>query len=171
MASDPVPQILSEPEILRDHLVEMLGSKSDLAGAVILSRKTADLTNQIRRSIDKDGLLVLVIIPSMKIRGNQSAHVTLDPVSVRFRVVENPPINRKRTGKSALYVATRIAAAIQLHKLPFAWSGILVPEDNDNMRELAILTGDPAQDEDVDYDGWEIFYRTKITIAPRQTTN
>lgn len=161
-------ELASEPEILRDHLVELLAGKSDFDGAKILSRKVADLQNQIATSLGKEGLLILVMIPSLKPKMAQSATILIDPAEIIVRVVENPLINRRKTGKTALQIACRVSAALQLHCPPFPWCGEITVTE---LRELNVISGNPEQDEEDDYSGWDVLARTRLSINPRSTTN
>lgn len=159
-------EFLSEPELLRDYLVGHIEGKSDCAAARVLSRKIANLARQIEVSLAKEGLLILVILPSLKPKAHQSATLFIDPVSIIIRVTENVLLNK--TGRSALYIATRVAAILQLHKPPFPWCGEITVTD---IRELNIISAKPEEDEDDDYTGWDVIAQTKLSLQPRSTTN
>jgi hypothetical protein len=161
-------ELLSEPEQLRDYLVELLEGKSDLDGARKLSRKVADLQNEILRSLDKESLSIIVLIPSLKPKPHQSGTLFCDPANITVRVIENVLLNKNKSGKSALYAATRVGAALQLHKPPFAWCGEITVTD---LRELNIIPANPDQDDEDDYSAWDVLATTKLTITPRSTTN
>jgi hypothetical protein len=159
-------EFASEPEQLRDHLAELLTGKSDLFGAKILSRKVANLQNQIEISLAKEGLLILVLIPSLKPKAHQSATLLCDPANITVRVVENVLLNK--TGRSAFYIATRVAALLQLHTPPFTWCGEITVSE---LRELNIISAKPEEDEEDDYSAWDVLARTRLSIHPRSTTN
>lgn len=159
-------ELLSEPEIVRDYLVELLEGKGDLAGAKILSRRVANLQAEIETSLERDGLLALVLIPTLKPAKYQSGTLLCDPANIVVRVTENPTFNK--SGKSALYLATRVAAALQLHKPPFPFCGEIIVDD---LRELNILTADPEKEDENEYAGWDVLAHTRLSIAPRATTN
>jgi hypothetical protein len=157
-------EVLSEPEQLRDWLVSTLTTNADFQGVKVLSRKVANIQNEIAVNLGKDAALVLVLIPSAMPTGINSTAVVLDPVRIIFRCVTG--ISNK-TGKSAFYLATRVAKAMQMKRPPFDWvNGPLRPEEP-GMRELNIVPADPAKDEDNTFAGWDVFYATKLTIAPR----
>jgi hypothetical protein len=162
MASD----LLSEPEQLRDYLVELLQGKSDLTGAKILSRKVANLQNQIEIALGKEALLILVLIPSLKPKRHQSGTLFIDPANIIIRITENVLLNK--TGLSALYTATRVAAALQLHQPRFPWCGEITVTD---LRELNIISAKPEDEEQDDYAAWDVIAQTKLSILPRSSTN
>lgn len=156
--------IISEPELLRDHLVEYLGTKDDLSAARILSRKVADLRNEITRTLARDGLLVLVMVSDSDARGDQSARVVLDPVHIIIRVTENVLLNK--TGVSAHYVATRIVAELTQYKPPYPWAALLIPQ-RPTLRELNIISSLEDDDDSDEYAGWDVRFTTKIALPPR----
>lgn len=161
---------LSEPELLRDYYADYLSGISDLASAKVLSRKVANLQNEIERSLAKEGLCVLVTVLTAQATGDQSSRVVLDPTNFVFRVTENVLFNRQNGGPSALYIATRIAALLTHHKPPFPWAGLLIP-GKPTIRELNILTNLEEEEDSDDYSGFDVFFTTKVAIQPRQTSN
>jgi len=161
-------EIQCEPEILRDYLTELLQGKADLDGCEILSRRVADLQNEIMRSLDKNGLSVVVMIPELTCKEVQSGTVYFDPANIVVRVVENVLFNRKKTGKSAFYIATRVAAILKMHEPPFEWCREIAVK---KLRQLNIISGKPDDEDEEDLDGWDVLASTKLTIQPRSSTN
>lgn len=155
-------EILSEPEQLRDAIAIALQNNADFQGVSVLTRKTANIANEIERNLDKTGALVVVILPSARSTRIQSQTVVLAQ-RIIFRCVTG--IGNK-TGKSAHYLATRTAAAMQLFKpaLPFL-SGALAPEDP-LMREVNIIVK-PSDDENEEFAAWDVFYTAQLSLAPR----
>lgn len=157
-------ETLSEPEQLRDWIVSKLKNNADFQGVTILSRKVANIENEIAVELGKIGALVLVLLPSAMISGHQSAAVTLDPQRIIFRCCTGIA---NKTGKSAFYLATRVAKAMQMARPDFTWvNGPLRPEEP-GMRELNIIPANPADPEQNKVAAWDVFYATKLTIAPR----
>lgn len=168
MASDATP-ILSEPEMLRDHLVQLLEGKGDFGGAKILSWAFADLRKEITRSLAKDGLMVAVILPAATVAKQQSASAKLQQ-DIIVRVVEAPLLNRKKTGKSAHYITSRVVAHFNNHRPPFDWCGSIQPK-SPGMRQLNVVASLDENDDSDDYDGWDAFFETWVALLPRESTN
>ncbi|CAN5545466.1 hypothetical protein BH09VER1_BH09VER1_24580 [soil metagenome] len=159
-------EILCEPEILRDYLVDLLQGKSDLAGAKILSRKVANLQSQIEEALAREGVLILVLIPSLKPKQFQAGRIYCDPASIVIRCTADGIKNK--TGKSAFYYACRVAALLELHTPPFDFCGEISITD---MRELNIISSKAEKEDDEDVAGWDVIAQTKLSIQPRSTTN
>lgn len=156
---------ISEPEALRDYLVEHLTGKDDLRGWKVNSRRVAKLQNEIERSLARDGNSVVVLIPTLKPVAIQGATLLCDPANIIVRITEDGLKNK--TGKSAFYIATRVFALLQLHKPPFHFvSEINVTE----LRELNIIGKLDEEDED-DLAGWDVLAQCRLSIQPRSTTN
>lgn len=157
-----------EPEILREYLVGFLKGKAEISGAKILSRQVANLQREIETSLARDGLLILVLIPELTPKAWQSGSVKFDPVEIRIRVTENVLINGSRGGATALQAACRVHAWLMNHQTPFPWCGVIQPTA---LRQLNIISGNPEDDDEDDYDAWDCIFRTQLTITPRPTTN
>jgi len=165
MASE-VPEFLTEPELLRDYLVDYLGTKDDLAGGKINSRKVANLQNEIERSLARDGNSITVFVPTLKPKPYQSAAILCDPAHIVVRVTVDGLKNK--TGKSALFFATRIAAHLQLHTPPFPFVGEIIVTE---LRELNIISGDPNKEDEDDLSGWDVLAQCRLSLTPRSTTD
>lgn len=159
---------LSEMELLRDYLTELLKGRGDLAGVAVLSRRSANLVNEIERALSKDnGLLALVILPAARPKNHQSAAVAVE-VDIIIRITENVLLNK--SGRTAMGIACSVVSALQLHNPAFPWARIIQSREP-GMREINVLPSLDAEDDSDDYAGWDCFFRCEISLTPRSTTN
>jgi hypothetical protein len=71
-----------------------------------------------------------------------------------------------KTGKSALYFATRVAAALQLYRTPFTFCQGPISGEDPGMRELNIIVGQPGKDESEEFAGFDVFFTCKLSLQP-----
>ena len=154
---------LSEPEQLRAWIAETMRRRADFQGITILERRTADLANEIERSLRKDKALIVVLAPEAKVSGINSKTVFLEQ-SIIARCITGLG---NKTGKSALYWACRVAANFQLERPPFDFCHSALTSPDPGLRELNIIPNRPEDDESEDYAGWDVFLEAKISLKPR----
>jgi hypothetical protein len=164
-----IDRVLCELEELLAYLVTYCETLADLVGVKVLTEETGDLTNTIARNLAKLGLSCVLYMPSAMPKKAMTARVNLE-AHVVLTIAENVLINRSKTGKSALFIASRVLAELNNLPLPFAWCRELLTREP-GMQKLNIIT-DPTKpaNEQPTVVGYGLHFTALVAVTPRQTT-
>ncbi len=150
----------SELASLRKAIVARLATHRDFRGVTIGGPEIAALAKA--RSVAKVHLIGAVHVPSAVPRGFDTAQPYFDPVKIVIRWVEDRRGNK--SGKRVAWCAKRTAALLKnwTPGIPGAHplKSLATPE------RLAFIAADPATPDKRALDGWELYFETRLDLAP-----